>query len=76
MSDPIMDRMLAHINAGNYGQPPASDSVAQGIIIGRREMKPLIRELIEELEDFQLEHSYNRKKEALVARAKEVLENG
>lgn len=72
MSDPIMDRMLAHINAGNYGQPPASDSVAQGIIIGRREMKPLIRELVKHLRD---NHSPSHSLLDLVAQAEEALEN-
>ena len=37
--------------------------------------RDLIRELIEALEDFELEHSYSSKKEALVARAKVMLEN-
>ena len=50
-------------------------ALEEGRIIGRREMKPLLGELIEALEDFQLEHSYSRKKEALVARAKEAIEN-
>ena len=69
MSDPVMKELLHNIAAS---KAITTAAVEQGIIIGRREMKPLIRELVKHLRD---NHSPSHSLLDLVAQAEEALEN-
>ena len=74
MSDPVMKELLHNIAAS---KAITTAAVEQGIIIGRREMKPLIRELIAALENVRhAEWEYfDSTTIALINRARETLEN-
>lgn len=54
MSDPSSD-MLHNIAASNAITRAA---IEQGVLIGRREMKPLIRELMNAIQDMDVERKY------------------
>lgn len=76
MSDPVMKELLHNIAASKAITQAA---IEQGVIIGRREMKPLIRELCDEMESL-IHFARNCGMEtvaphAVLARAKEALEN-
>lgn len=74
MSDPSSD-MLHNIAASNAITRAA---IEQGRIIGRREMKPLVRELMNAIQDMDVEHKYGGGSainiQGLIDRAKEALE--
>ena len=75
MSDPFSDMLLEEIKLQSDAQQAA---IEQGVLIGRREMKPLIRELVNALGalDPNVEGYYvGDKISKLIARAKEALEN-
>lgn len=75
MSDPVIKELLHNIAASKAITQAA---IEQGVIIGRREMKPLIHDLMDALRalDPNVEGYYvGDKISKLIARAKEALEN-
>ena len=69
MSNTLTDETFAGMQARSTAYQSAFD---QGVLIGRREMKPLIRELVKHLRD---NHSPSHSLLDLVAQAEEALEN-
>ncbi len=55
MSDPFSDMLFDNLKAN---QDVYRASIEQGVLIGRREMKPLIRELVNALKDAESAHEY------------------
>ena len=81
MSDPFSDMLLSdmlleEIKLQSDAQQAA---IEQGVLIGRREMKPLIRELMSAIQDMDVEHKYGGGSainiQGLIDRAKDALEN-
>ena len=74
MSESLTDEIFASMQARSTAYQSAFD---QGVLIGRREMKPLIREICGYLEDCMgiLAGNAERRGRNLIARAQEALEN-
>lgn len=75
MSDPFADKLFDSLKSN---QDVYRASIEQGVLIGRREMKPLIRELVNAIQDMDVEHKYGGGSainiQGLIDRAKEALE--
>ena len=73
MIDPVMKELLHNIAASKAITQAA---IEQGVLIGRREMKPLIRELLNVLNQFVTEDADTRRRAvAVFARAMEALDD-
>ena len=75
MSNTLTDETFAGMQARSTAYQSAFD---QGVLIGRRDMKPLIRELIEALGDYVQLSDWDFELDMLVVKAKaevEALEN-
>ena len=55
MSDPYSDMLLENFKVQSDAQQAA---IEQGVLIGRREMKPLVRELMNAIQDMDVERKY------------------
>ena len=73
MSNTLTDKIFAGMQARSTAYQSAFDL---GVLIGRREMKPLIRDLLAEVQRIQNIYVVDDEKvDALLARAKEALGN-